>query len=355
MKTNLLYVGTYTGSGSSRGIQLFQRDPESGALRHLAEFEAEEPSWITFDPRRSCLYCVNELLEIDGRPGGGVSSYRIDQETGALTFLNQQLTLGGAPCHLCTDSAAEFLFVANHESGNVSMLPINPDGSLQAACDVRQHQGSGPGPTQTSPHAHCTVMEPGGHRLMVVDKGIDKVMIYRVNAASRSLVSADPPFSEVHSGAAPRHIAFHPGGQFAFVNGEADMTLTAFRYDGSGTLEQIHYVSTLPDDADREGVSTAGLEVHPHGRFAYVSNRGHDSIAIFAIDQTTGELTPLGHESSGGQTPRAFGIAPEGKFMYVGNQNSDTIEIFRIDAESGLLEHTEHSTPCGAPVAFLFT
>jgi 6-phosphogluconolactonase len=189
----------------------------------------------------------------------------------------------------------------------------------------------------------------------VVDKGIDKVMIYRIDSGNQKLVPADPPHVSVHSGAAPRHIAFHPNGAFAYVNGEADMTITAFAYDGSGVFSEIHYLSTLPEGAGRDGVSTAGIAVHPSGKWVYVSNRGHDSIAIFEIDQSTGELTARGHQSSGGEIPRAFAIDPEGTFMYVGNQQSNEIVIFRIDETSGRLHETGERVACGAPVAFLFT
>jgi 6-phosphogluconolactonase len=355
MQSNLMYVGSYTVSSPSNGINLFRRDPGSGRLEHLDEFELVNPSWLAFSPDRRFLFAVAETMEYQGKVGGGVASFAVDQDSGALTKLSEQPTEGGAPCHLTTDPSGAFLFVANHEHGNVSMLPINNDGSLEPGSHLVQHEGSGPGPTQTSPHAHCTVFDPAGERLMVVDKGIDKVMIYHVDASGKRMVPADPPHAPVHSGAAPRHIAFHPSGSFAYVNGEADMTITAYSYDGSGTLEEIHHLSTLPDGADRGGVSTAGIFVHPSGRFVFVSNRGHDSIAKFAIDPSDGSLTSLGHVPSGGKIPRAFTIDPEGSFMYVGNQESDQIVTFRIDPESGDLEATGETTPCGAPVAFLFT
>jgi 6-phosphogluconolactonase len=355
VQSNLMYVGTYTTASPANGVNLFRRDPQSGQLEHLSEGELVNPSWLAFDPDKRYLFAVAETMEYQGKEGGGVASFSIDQQTGNLTKLSEQPTTGGAPCHLCTDPEGKFLFVANHEHGNVSMLPINSDGTLEPASDLVQHEGSGPGPTQTSPHAHCTVFDPAGERLMVVDKGIDKVMIYQVDHTNKKLVPADPPYAPVHSGAAPRHIVFHPSGRYAYVNGEADMTITAFRYDGAGTFEEVHYLSTLPDGADREGVSTAGIGVHPNGRFVYVSNRGHDSIAIFEIDQQSGGLTVRGHQASGGDIPRAFGIDPEGNYMYVGNQKSDVIVIFRIDPDTGQLERTGETTVCGAPVAFLFT
>jgi 6-phosphogluconolactonase len=352
---NLMYVGTYTSSTPASGINLFRRNPESGELEHLAETELVNPSWLAFSPDKRYLFAVAETMEYQGKEGGGVASFAIDQSTGELTKLSSQPTAGGAPCHLTTNPESTFLFVANHEHGNVSMLPINPNGTLEPASDVVQHEGSGPGPTQQGPHAHCTVFDPDGKRLLVVDKGIDKVMIYKVDTGNRTLSPAEPPYVSVHSGAAPRHIAFHPSDRFAYVNGEADMTITALAYDGNGTFNEIHYLSTLPNGANRDGVSTAGIEVHPSGKFVYVSNRGHDSIAIFEIDQSTGELTARGHQPSGGEIPRAFAIDPSGSYMYVGNQQSHEIVTFRIDQDSGMLEATGTRTSCGAPVAFLFS
>ena len=355
MQSNLMYVGSYTKSSPSNGINLFRREPSTGKLERVDEFELVNPSWLAFSPDKRFLFAVAETMEYQGKVGGGVASFAIDQTTGALTRLSEQPTEGGAPCHLTTDPSGKFLFVANHEHGNVSMLPIADDGTLSPGSHLVQHEGSGPGPTQESPHAHCTVFDPSGERLMVVDKGIDKVMIYHVDASGQKMVPAEPAYAPVHSGAAPRHIAFHPTGSFAYVNGEADMTITAFSYDGAGRLDEIHHLTTLPEGADREGVSTAGIVVHPSGRFVYVSNRGHDSIAKFAIDPTDGSLTSVGFVPSGGKVPRAFTIDPEGAYMYVGNQESNEIVTLRIDPENGDLEPTGDVTTCGAPVAFLFT
>lgn len=355
MPSNLMYVGSYTESSPARGISVFQRDRGSGELTFLNETEIVNPSWLAFDPEQRFLFAVTETHEFEGESGGGVASFSIDPETGELSLINQQPTHGGAPCHLCTDPTGSFLFVANHEHGNVAMFPVGSDGSLEPASHVVQHEGSGPGPTQEGPHAHCVVMDPDGERLLVVDKGIDRVMIYRIDRDARSLVPADPPYGEVHSGAAPRHIAFHPNGRYAYVNGEADMTVSAFRYSDNGELEPLQHLPTLPEEADRGGVTTAGIDVHPSGRFVYVSNRGHDSIAMFSVDHQTGELSEIGHQPTGGQIPRAFGIDPDGNYLYVGNQHSDTIVTFRIDQSSGTLEQAGDPVRMGAPVAFLFT
>jgi 6-phosphogluconolactonase len=245
--------------------------------------------------------------------------------------------------------------VVNHEHGSVAVLPIEPDGRLRPSSHVEQHVGSGPGPTQQGPHAHFVTFDPPKQRVLVADKGIDKVMIYRLDADAGTLVPADPPSAALHSGAAPRHIAFHPNGRFVYVNGEADMTVTAFGYDAErGVLTELHYLSTLPEGATGERLSTAQILVHPSGQYVYVSNRGHDSIAIFAIDQQTGRLTPAGHASTRGSTPRNFAFDPSGTFLYAANQNSDTIVHFRVDAETGQLTPTGDVTAVGGPVCILF-
>jgi 6-phosphogluconolactonase len=355
MQPNLVYVGTYTRSGKGEGIYLFRHDPETGALTRLRVVEDRDPSFLALDPTRRFLFAVNEHREHAGEGHGQVASYAIDQDTGALSLLNRQTTHGGEPCHLTTDPSGRYLIVVNHEHGSVAVLPIESDGRLRPSSHVEQHVGSGPGPTQQGPHAHFVTFDPPKQRVLVADKGIDKVMIYRLDDDAGTLVPADPPSAALHSGAAPRHIAFHPNGRFVYVNGEADMTVTAFSYDAErGVLTELHYLSTLPEGATGERLSTAQILVHPSGQYVYVSNRGHDSIAIFAIDQQTGRLTPAGHASTRGSTPRNFAFDPSGTFLYAANQNSDTIVHFRVDAETGQLTPTGDVTAVGGPVCILF-
>jgi 6-phosphogluconolactonase len=348
---DVVYVGTYTRLGQSKGTYVYRRDPATGRLTQQSFVEDTDPSWLSFDPTKRFLFAASE-----GREGTGtVSSWAIDERTGDLTFLSRQPTSGGEPCHMCTDAAGRFLMVANHEDGSVAVLPIDRDGKLGPLTDLRRHEGSGPGPSQKGPHAHFVTFDPAGKRILVADKGIDKVMLYQLDEARGALVPADPPFGRLHAGAAPRHIAWHPNGRYLYVNGEADMTVTAFMYDAErGALEELHYLSTLPAGATGERFSTAQLLVHPSGRFLYVANRGHDSIAIFAIDQATGRLTAIGHEPSQGRTPRNFNIDPTGSLMYVANQNGGTIVHFRIDQSTGTLTPTGDVTEISGPVCIQF-
>jgi 6-phosphogluconolactonase len=351
MQKNLVYVGTYTNSGKSKGIYVYRHDPSSGELTLLHEVaDVESPSFLAFSPDQRYLYAVNETNE-----PSHVSSFAIDQQTGGLTFLSKQPSGGGQACHLCTDPSGRLLFVANHEFGTIGVFPVGDGGGLEPASQVVQHEGSGPGPTQTCPHAHFVTLDPGGQHLLCCDKGIDKVMVYQPDVAGRRLVPNDPPFGRLHAGAAPRHLTFHPNGRYAYVNGEADMTVTAFAYDGTrGAFEELHYLPTLPEGAARERVSTAQIVMHPTGRFLYVSNRGHDSIAIFEVDQSTGRLTAAGHVPSGGRTPRNFNVDPSGRFLYAANQNGDNIVAFQVDGSTGQLTPTGHTVEVGAPVCILF-
>jgi 6-phosphogluconolactonase len=350
--SDIVYVGTYTRSGRSQGIHVFQHDPHSGKLTPLHATDDVDPSFLTFEPKRRFLFAVSEGMGLDG---GGVASFKVEGPTGRLTALSHQPSLGGEPCHLCCDPTGRWLLVANHEHGSVVVLPIDAEGRLGPVADLRQHQGSGPGPTQAGPHAHHVTFDLRGRRVLVADKGIDKMMIYQLDADTGKLVANDPAFGSLHAGAAPRHLAFHPSGRYAYVNGEADMTITAFGYDDErGSLDELQVLSTLPAGASREDCSTAEIAVEPAGRFVYVSNRGHDSIAIFGIDQASGRVTAAGHVPTQGRTPRNFAIDPTGTFLYAANQNSDTIVHFRIDHQDGQLVPTGDITPVGAPVCILF-
>jgi 6-phosphogluconolactonase len=348
----VVFVGSYTRWGQAKGIHVFQREPTSGKLTESHFLELLDPTWLCFDPQQRFLYAVSEGLGLDG---GYVVSYRIDDDSGNLTELSRQPSLGGEPCHLSCDPSGQYLVVANHEHGSVAVLPVDADGRLGPPSDFRQHEGSGPGPTQTGPHAHCASFDLRGQRILVADKGIDKIMVYQLDATTGKLVPNDPPYGSTHSGAAPRHVAFHPTNRYVYVNGEADMTITAFSYDqDTGALAELQVLSTLPPGATGERFSTAEIEVEPEGKFVYVSNRGHDSIAIFAIDQATGRLTYVNNTPTGGRTPRNFKIDPSGTFLYAANQDSDTIVQFRIDHQTGRLTPTEEDAVSGGPACILF-
>ena len=282
MQGNLVYVGSYTEPAprTGEGIVVYRQDPATGELTRLhAVGGVVNPSFLAFDPQHRFLFAVNETQQYEGRPTGAVSSFAIDQESGGLTFLSKQSSEGGDPCHLCTDPTGRFLFVANHEDGTVGVFPIGEDGRLGPASDVRRHAGSGPGPTQAGPHAHFVALDPTGRLVLVVDKGIDRVMIYRLDAAGRR---ARPERSAVRRTACRRRAAPYrlpPERPLRLRQRRGRHDVTAFAFDPDrGAFTELHHISTLPADADRARVSTAQVQVDPSGRFVYVSNRGprHD-------------------------------------------------------------------------------
>ncbi|HPZ99389.1 MAG TPA: lactonase family protein, partial [Phycisphaerae bacterium] len=247
------------------------------------------------------------------------------------------------------------VLVANYSSGSAAVLPIASDGSLAEPRSVVQHEGSGPDPKrQQGPHAHSVHLDAAGRFAFVADLGLDRIFIYRFDASKGTLGPHDPPSAHMAPAAGPRHLAFHPSGRYVYVNNEMGCTVTAFKYDAErGTLSELQVIGTLPEDW-REPNTTAEILVHPSGKFLYCSNRGHDSIAIFTIDPTTGRLTAAGHQSTSGATPRNFGIDPAGQWLIAANQKSDTLQVFRIASESGRLEPAGSPVPVPTPVCVKF-
>ncbi len=347
----LVFVGTYTG-GRSEAIFSFRMDAGTGTLEPLSVTSGfHNPSFLAVEPQGRFLYAVSEVSETRGSAHGVVNAFSITRETGELALLNQESCLGPGPCHLVVDHTGRFVLVANYVGGSACVLPIREDGSLGEATDFVQHEGSSVNPDrQIAPHAHSFNVDPGNRFGFVADLGIDKVMVYKLDLENGKLLPNEVPGCEVKAGAGPRHFDFHPDGRHAYVINELDSTVTAFDYEPeTGTLNAKQTVPTLPEDF--EGTSTcADVHVSPSGKFLYGSNRGHDSIAIFAIDQRTGELAVVGHQSTQGETPRNFAIEPAGNFILAANQDSDTIVTFRIDQEAGKLDATGQVTQVPMPV-----
>lgn len=353
----LVYIGTYTGA-KSKGIYVSRLDPATGALR-APELAAElpSPSFLAVHPTKPYLYAVNEVSTFAGKATGAVSAFRIDRASGRLTALNQQSSGGAGPAHLTVDKTGRNVLVANYGGGSVSVLPIAEDGQLQPATAFVQHAGSSVNPQrQKEPHAHAIVVDPSNQFAYVPDLGLDKVMIYRLAADKGTLTPGEPAFAAVAPGSGPRHIAFHPGGRYAYVINEMLCTVAAFSRDAkSGGLTELQTISSLPPgQAVQPGYSTAEIIVHPSGRFVYGSNRGHDSLSVFAIDAASGKLTFVENQPTQGRTPRGFNIDPTGTFLIAGNQQSDSVVVFRIDAKSGRLTPAGAKIEVGAPVSFEF-
>jgi len=352
----LVYVGTYT-TGKSQGIYLYRLNLSSGELKHVANTNGVvNPSFLALAPNRRYLYAVNEVGDFAGKKSGAVSAFAVDQTTGELRQLNQQPSLGADPCYVDVDAAGKFVLVANYTGGNVAVLPVEHDGSLGQNTDFKQYQGSSVNrERQEGPHAHCIVLDPANRFAYSCDLGADKIMIYRFDARNGKLLPAQQPWVQVEAGRGPRHLAFHPTGKYVFVLNEMHSTVTAFARDPEkGSLRELQTLTTLPKDFTATNTA-ADIHVSPNGRFLYCSNRGHDSIAIFAVDPRSGALVAVGNESTRGMTPRNFAIDPGGALLLVANQKSDNLVSFRIDSNTGRLSWTGHTSEVPAPVCLKFT
>ena len=351
----LVYVGTYT-TGKSEGIYLYRLNLSSGELKPVASTKGVvNPSFLALTPSRRYLYAVNEVQEFAGRKSGAVSAFAVDQRTGELRLLNQQPSLGADPCYVDVDAGGRFVLIANYTGGNVMVLPVRRDGSLGEAADMKQYQGSSVNrERQEGPHAHCIVLDPANRFAYSCDLGTDRIMIFRFDSRTGKLLPAEQRWVQVKPGAGPRHLAFQPGGKYVFVLNELHSTVTAFSRDPEkGSLKELQTLTTLPKDFAGTNTS-ADIHVSSDGRFLYCSNRGHDSIAIFAIDPHGG-LSTIGHESTRGMTPRNFGIVPTGAFLLVANQKSDNIAVFRVDRKTGRLSSTGQMVEAPSPVCLKFT
>lgn len=355
----LVYFGTYTGPKlTSKGVYVSRFSPATGTVTppQLAA-ETSSPSFLAVHPSGNFLYSVNEVSTFDGKTSGAVSAFAVDRSTGLLKTLNQQPTVGAGPAHLIVDKDGRNVLVANYGGGSVVVLPLEKNGKLKSPSAFVQHTGSSVNPQrQKEPHAHSINLDAANRFAYVADLGLDKILIYRFDQAKGLLTLNDPPSASVKPGAGPRHFAIHPTGRFAYVINEIDCTITAFTNDSTkGELKEIHTVSTLPaKQAMQSSFSGAEVQVHPSGKFLYASNRGHDSIAAFSIDQTSGRLTYVENEPTQGSTPRGFGIDPDGKYLLVGNQRSDSVVVLRIDQQNGKLAPTGTKIEIGSPVCVKF-
>jgi 6-phosphogluconolactonase len=356
-KRTLVYIGTYTG-GKSQGIYRFHMNLDSGALEAAGVTPGDNPSYLATDPAQRFMFAVGEIGSFHGKKVGSVAAFSLERATGALEPLDQESSGGAAPCHLVVDHAGKNLLVANYAGGSVSVFPIGPDGRLRPASAFEQHHGSGPNAQrQEKAHAHGIALSPDNRFALVADLGLDRVFVYRFDAERGTITPNDPPWLSTAPGAGPRHVAFHPNGKFVYAINELNSTIALMAYDAEhGRLQLQQTVSTLPADAKLppSGNTCAELEIHPSGRFLYGSNRGHDSLAIFAIDRQTGRLTPLGDQPSGGRTPRGFAVDPSGDWLVAANQDSANVVVFRIDRQSGRLMPTGITVDVDKPVCVKF-
>ncbi len=350
-ETLVVYIGTYT-RGESEGIYRCQLDLKRGALEQLAVAgKVANPSYLAIDAERHRLFAVNELSEFMGQPGGGISAFAIQPATGDLTLINHAPSHGDAPCYLTLDQAGRHLFAVNYMGGNLVVIEVGKDGALGLPTTIIAHAGSSRHATrQDAPHPHSIVLDPANTHAFVPDLGLDKVMQYRLDDESGLLTANQEASVATNPGAGPRHLVFGPEGQTAYVVGELDSSITAYAYDDvAGRLDAFQTVSMVPEGYAGPNLA-ADIHLTPDGRFLYASNRGHDSIAAFVVDQMTGALKGLGFTPTQGKSPRGFAIDPTGRYLLVANEHSDEILTFRIDKDEGTLSPTGYSLSVPSPV-----
>jgi 6-phosphogluconolactonase len=341
-----VYVGTYTAPGvppggthpsAAVGIYVFRMHPNDGDLTPVQIEIASNPSFLALDASMTHLYSVNE------ETAGRVSAYAIDQANGKLTFLNTASADGKDTTHLSVHPSGNYLLAANYTSGDFPVLRIQANGTIGALTDKFQSVGNGTGPNaarQEGPHAHQILTDLDGNHIFGVDLGADEVNVLNLNPGTGVLSPNTVPFAPVASGSGPRHMAFHPNRRRAYVLDELVSSITVFNYDPvRGAFIWLQTISTLPRSFTGTN-TTAEIRIHPSGQFLYNTNRGHNTITMFEIDQHTGRLKVIGWQSTLGEWPRGMNIDPSGTFLYAANQNTDTIAVFRINRSKGTLKPT---------------
>ena len=350
-KSHLLFLGTYTRDGASKGIHASWLNAGTGELSPpLLVAEATDPAWLTFSPDKRFLYAIH------GSSAQAIG-FKVDANSPRLEPLPRDTSAAepaNPPSHLAVDGSGRVLLAANYRDGYVASMPIRADGTLGPVNAIR-HEGRSVHPTrQEKPHVHSVTVSPDNRFVIVADLGLDRVFSYRLDPATAGLTPANPPFVATRPGDGPRHFKFGANGKHAYVINELSNTLTVFDYDAArGTLAAKQHVPTLPPDFS-DANTTAEVRVHPSGRFLYGSNRGHDSIAVFSIAAATGELRPVEIVQSGGRTPRNFALSPDGKWLVVGHQDTPRLTVFRIDETTGQLIATPHTADVAACVCVLF-
>jgi 6-phosphogluconolactonase len=354
--SSLLYIGTYTGA-KSKGIYSARFDSNTGKLSapELAA-ETKNPSFLALHPNGRVLYAVGEIDDFQGKKTGAVSAFSIDGKPGKLSLLNQQPSGGGGPCHLSMDKTGKCILVANYGSGHFAALPVGDDGKLGAPGQIIRFNGSSVNrERQSGPHAHFINVDPWNKFALGCDLGLDKVFVWKLDQRGTNegkLILKYPAL--IKPGSGPRHLAFHPSEPFVYLINEMAATVTVFDYDwGTPALSELQTISMLPEKFEGSK-SGAEIQIHPSGKFVYGSNRGHDSIAVFSVDEKSGKLAFVERQSTRGKTPRHFAIDPTGKWLLAENQDSDNIVIFRIDQQTGKLSATGEKVEVGSPVCIQF-
>lgn len=345
----LLFAGSYAEE-TEDGVELFRFNEESGELVRLAQYAGlKNPTFLNVYPEKNSVYAISELVNDDGSKSGAIAHLRYSETGFQLEKL--QPTVTGTTCHVQRDKHNNYLTVTSYHGGMIGLIKLNADGSLGEVADVVQHTGTSVDPErQDRPHPHSSFFSPDGNFLYVQDLGLDKLVIYTLDREQSKLVKQGEV--QLPGGAGPRHLAFHPLKPFAYVINELNSTMTAFSYNAAtGALEEIQHISTLPDDFSGEN-GTAEVQVSADGRYVYGSNRGHDSIVVYAVNED-GKLSVVQHISSGGGHPRHFTLTPSGRHLLVANRDQNNIVVYQRDAETGRLTATGQEAFSTKPVCLI--
>lgn len=350
MNKYFVYVGTYT-MGSSEGIYICDFDGKTGNLTIKHTVKAENPSFLAIDRNHQFLYAVNETNHFCGKPGGGVSAYSIQRDSGNIVLLNQSSTIGAGPCYVEIDQGGKYLLITNYQGGSIVVIALQEDGTLGEITDYIKYEGGSINrQRQENSHPHSINVDHANRYVFIPDLGSDRIRSYRLDPENGKLIANSKSWYEVMPGAGPRHWTFDIQGKFAYLINELNSTVITYAYDCQrGWLEERQSITTLPEDFKGENIS-ADLHLHPSGKFLYGSNRGHDSIVIYRVHPRTGLLSLIGHQSTYGKNPRNFCIDPSGDFLLVANQASDGIVVFRIQQDTGLLMQSGEPVKVPEPV-----
>jgi 6-phosphogluconolactonase len=356
-KHYLMYVGTYTNKGS-KGIYVYRYDSDSGKVQDLGlAAQTENPSFLVADSAGKHLYAVNESQKYKDEASGAVTGFSIDRKSGKLMSLNQVLSHGADPCYISFDRSGKYVLVANYTGGTVAVFPVAGDGKLGEASSVMEDQGPlGPNhERQERSHAHWIEASAGNRFAYVADLGLDRVLIYKFDAGKGTLSRGEPAdsFSAVlEPGTGPRHVAFSKDGKFMYALAEMDSSVTVFANDNE-KFRSIQKISALPAGFSGKN-DAAEIVMHPSGNFLYTSNRGDDSIAVFAVDHASGKLTFVERTPSGGKTPRNFAVDPEGTHLFAANEETGNVVEFAIDGASGKLTSKGEVAKVASAVCVVF-
>jgi 6-phosphogluconolactonase len=351
----LVYVGSYN-KAKGKGIHAFRFDGAAGRLTPLGlATEAVNPTYVTVSRDGRFLYATKEVTRHEGRKGGAVKAFAVNRRTGKLRFLNEVASGGTVPCYVALDKTGRYALVANYGSGSVQVIALRKDGRLGKVTAFDQYAGSGVNPVrQEGPHAHSINVSPDNRFAIAADLGLDKLFVYRFDEKTGTLTPNSPAYASVNAGSGPRHIAFTKSGKFVYVIGEMKSNITTFAYDARrGTLRKLQTISTLPKGYRKQS-DCAEVSVSPNGKFVYGSNRGHDSISVFAADTKKGTLNPIEQVPTGGHWPRHFAIDPTGRYLLVANQESDAVAVFAIDRKTGRLTATGETATVSSPACVRF-